>query len=47
MARASLRILVRGLVGLCPLGGVAWDYLQYVLGLARLGHNVYYHGDMW
>ncbi|NNC88158.1 MAG: glycosyltransferase family 1 protein [Akkermansiaceae bacterium] len=36
-----------GLVGLHPVGGVAWDYLQYVIGLARLGHDVYYHEDTW
>ena len=40
-----LRIIVTGLVGLHPLGGVAWDYFQYVLGLAKLGHDVYYHED--
>jgi hypothetical protein len=45
--RARLRIIVSGLVGLHPIGGVAWDYLQYVLGLARLGHDVYYHEDTW
>jgi hypothetical protein len=28
-----------------PVGGVAWDYLQYVVGLARLGHDVFYHED--
>jgi hypothetical protein len=27
------------------LGGVTWDYLQYVLGLERLGHEVYYFED--
>jgi hypothetical protein len=43
----SLRIIVTGLVGLHPVGGVAWDYLQYVVGLARLGHDVYYHEDTW
>jgi hypothetical protein len=44
---APLRIIVTGLVGLYPVGGVAWDYLQYVVGLARLGHDVYYHEDTW
>ncbi len=44
---SSLRIIVTGLVGLYPVGGVAWDYLQYVIGLARLGHDVYYHEDTW
>ena len=30
-----------------PVGGVAWDYLQYPLGFARLGHDVVYHEDTW
>ena len=30
------------MVGQFPLGGVAWDYLHYVLGLHELGHDVYY-----
>jgi hypothetical protein len=42
-----MRIIVSGLVGLYPIGGVAWDYLQYVLGLSRLGHEVYYYEDTW
>jgi hypothetical protein len=41
----SLKIVVTGLVGQYPLGGVAWDYLQYVVGLARLGHDVHYLED--
>ncbi|MSO88962.1 MAG: glycosyltransferase family 1 protein [Rhodospirillaceae bacterium] len=40
---SKLRIVVTGLVGLYPVGGVAWDYLQYAIGLRRLGHDVYYH----
>ena len=40
-----MRIIVTGMVGLYPIGGMAWDYLQYVIGLARLGHDVYYHED--
>jgi hypothetical protein len=40
-----LRIIVTGLVGAIPVGGVAWDYLQYAIGLARLGHDVVYHED--
>jgi hypothetical protein len=27
------------------LGGVSWDYVQYVVGLKRLGHDVYYLED--
>jgi len=44
---SPLRIIVTGLVGLYPVGGVAWDYLQYLIGFARLGHDVYYHEDTW
>jgi len=40
-----LRIIVTGLIGQYPLGGVTWDYLQYVLGLHRAGHDVYYLED--
>lgn len=42
---SNLRIIVTGLVAQYPLGGVTWDYLQYVLGLSRLGHEVYYLED--
>lgn len=42
---SSLRIIVTGLIAQYPLGGVSWDYFQYVLGLARLGHDVYYFED--
>jgi hypothetical protein len=43
---SSLRIIVTGLIAQHPwLGGVAWDYIQYVSGLARLGHDVYYFED--
>jgi hypothetical protein len=43
----KLRIIVGGLVGQFPLGGVAWDYFHYLLGLHELGHEVYYHEDTW
>ncbi len=43
---SRLRIIVTGLIAQHPmLGGVTWDYLQYVVGLARLGHDVYYLED--
>jgi hypothetical protein len=46
MLDSRLRIIVTGLIAQHPrLGGVAWDYLQYALGLARLGHDVYYFED--
>jgi hypothetical protein len=40
-----LRIVVTGLIAQYPLGGVTWDYVQYVAGLARLGHDVFYLED--
>jgi len=43
----KLRIIVGGMVGQFPLGGVAWDYFHYLLGLSELGHDVYYHEDTW
>lgn len=43
----KLRIIVAGMVAQYPVGGVAWDYLQYAIGLARLGHEVVYHEDTW
>lgn len=42
-----LRIIVTGMVGQIPVGGVAWDYLQYAVGLHQLGHDVIYHEDTW
>ncbi len=44
---SKLRIIVSGLAALQPVGGMAWHYFQYVIGLARLGHDVYYHEDTW
>lgn len=41
----KLRIIVGGFIGLYPTGGVTWDYIQYVLGLQLLGHDVYYIED--
>ncbi len=40
-----LRIVVSGLAATYPFGGVFWDYLQYVVGLRRLGHDVLYVED--
>lgn len=40
-----MRIIVTGLVGQYAFGGVAWDYLQYVEGFRRLGHDVFYLED--
>jgi hypothetical protein len=42
----SLRIVVSGLIAQHPrLGGMTWHYLNYVLGLSHLGHDVYYFED--
>jgi hypothetical protein len=40
-----LRVVVAGYIVRCPLGGMAWHHLQYVLGLARLGHDVIFVED--
>jgi len=40
-----MKIIVTGLVGQYAFGGVAWDYLQYVLGFRALGHDVWYLED--
>jgi hypothetical protein len=40
-----LRIIVLGYIVRAPLAGLAWHYLQYVVGLARLGHEVYFVED--
>jgi hypothetical protein len=42
-----LRIIVAGMAAQYPVGGVAWDYLQYAIGLRRLGHEIVYHEDTW
>ena len=42
----KLRIIVTGLIGLhYTMGGVTWDYIQYVLGFKNLGHDVFYFED--
>jgi hypothetical protein len=40
-----MRIVVTGFVATYPVGGVAWDYLQYVEGFRALGHDVFYLED--
>src|SRR5215510_9800205 len=44
-----MRVIVTGLMAQHPLGGLTWHYAQYVAGLTRLGHDVYYIEDtgMW
>ena len=40
-----MRIIVLGYIVRGPIGGMAWHHLQYVLGLTRLGHDVYFFED--
>lgn len=40
-----MRIVITGLLGQYPFGGVVWDYIQYLLGFKALGHDVYYLED--
>jgi len=42
---SRLRIIVLGYIVRGPLGGLVWHHLQYVVGLARLGHDVYFLED--
>jgi hypothetical protein len=42
---SRLRILVQGYIVRGPLGGLAWHHLQYVMGLAALGHDVCFVED--
>src|SRR5690242_6638008 len=37
--------IVTGMIATYPVGGVAWDYGQYALGLEELGFDVFYLED--
>ncbi len=39
------KIIVMGFMGGCPIAGVGWQHLHYIIGLQRLGHEVYYIED--
>jgi len=39
------RIVVLGFMGGCPVAGVIWQHLHYIVGLQRLGHEVWYVED--
>src|SRR4051812_37191707 len=41
----SLKLVVLGMMGRCPYGGQTWLYLNWLRGLARLGHEVWYVED--
>ena len=39
------RIVVLGYMGAMPIAGVIWQHIHYIVGLQRLGHEVYYIED--
>jgi hypothetical protein len=39
------RIVVMGFMGSCPIAGVIWQHIHYIVGLQQLGHAVYYVED--
>ena len=41
-----MNIIVAGVMGRYPYGGVAWCSMMYLIGLQRLGHKVWYLEDM-
>lgn len=43
--RHKLRLVVLGMMGRCPFGGQTWLYLNWLLGLRKLGHEIWYIED--
>ena len=43
--RSRKRILVLHLAGRYPMGGIGWQAVHYLVGLRRLGHDVFYVED--
>jgi hypothetical protein len=41
----KLRLVILGMMGRCPFGGQSWLYLNWIRGLQRLGHDVWYVED--
>ena len=39
------KIVVMGFMGSMPIAGVIWQHIHYIVGLQRLGHDVYYVED--
>lgn len=39
------KIVVMGFMAGCPIAGVIWQHIHYIVGLQRLGHEVYYIED--
>ena len=40
-----LRLVVLGMMGRCPFGGQTWLYLNWLSGLRKLGHDLWYVED--
>jgi hypothetical protein len=43
--KRKLKLVVLGMMGRCPFGGQTWLYLNWLCGLHRLGHEVWYVED--
>lgn len=39
------KIIVMGFMAGCPIAGVLWQHIHYIVGLQRLGYDVYYIED--
>ena len=39
------KIVAMGFMGQMPIAGVVWQHIHYIVGLQRLGHDVYYVED--
>ena len=39
------KIVVMGFMGSCPIAGVIWQHVHYLVGLQQLGHEAYYLED--
>ena len=44
-SKRRLKLVVLGMMGRCPFGGQTWLYLNWLRGLAGLGHDVWYVED--
>lgn len=45
MRMKKKKLVVMGFMGSCPIAGVIWQHIHYLVGLNRLGHDVYYVED--
>ena len=45
MGRSKIKVIVLGFMGRLPIAGVIWQHLHYLVGLQRLGCEVWYVED--